>query len=80
MLVARHMAQPQLGHTKGPMKVRNKLILIVSVSLLLTAVPGIVLLYIFAERNAMVMAKDRITSSVAKTLAYSMQRFAQSEP
>ena len=49
-------------------------------SLLLTAVPGIVLLYFFAERNAMIVEKDRITNSVEKTLAFSTQRFAQSEP
>lgn len=61
------------------MKIRQKLVLYVSGSILLTAVPGAALIYSYAQRQALASAATQAEHATGSFAATAMQRFTQSE-
>jgi len=67
---------------QGPdlMHVRRKMVLIVTASILLTAVPGAALIYSYAQRSILASEAAVLKKVTAGFAASAMQRFAQGKP
>lgn len=62
------------------MHIRQKIVTIVTASILLTAVPGMVLIYGYVQRNLLVNESASVKQSTVSIVVSAMQRFSQSEP
>jgi diguanylate cyclase (GGDEF)-like protein/PAS domain S-box-containing protein len=62
------------------MDIRKKMVLIVTASILLTTVPGAILIYGYAQRNILANESVVLENATAGFAASAMQRFEQAEP